>query len=225
MKRQFALLFGLTFLVSGMATIAEEAAVGAETAETEIVEKAAVEDAEWIAPFEDGEWLNIPEWNAELYLPVGWQLFEVTETGFVVTDSEATSLINVTMEEFMTEETSEEAETTETGTEVAEEIGDAENSEENETILPSALESFLMEQGQEYELTIVGEREMAVMHGEVSMTVRFLLSDLLVTMEFVPADESGIADIALPIAETFHVNEITETEEIPAEILEEAAEE
>lgn len=212
MKRQFALLFALTFLVSGMATIAEEANK-TETDQIEMVETAETEELAWIAPFEDGEWMSIPEWNAELYLPIGWQLFEVTENGFVAADAEATSLVTVALEDFVMEETAEAADTAETD--------ETEEAAEQEMDEPSAFESYLMGLGQEYELNLAGEREMGILNGEESITVKFVMNDKLVSMNFTPAVEGGIADSALAIAETFYMYETDEAEEIVEEIAEE----
>lgn len=217
MKRQFALLFALTFLVSGMATFAEETAAQEETVENEIVETVENEALEWVAPFEDGEWMSIPEWNAEVYLPTGWLLSEVTETGFIAADAEETSSLTVTLEDFLTEEMPEETAEAEENAETEETDGEAELAE------PSAFENYLMELGEEYELSMVGEREMAVLNSEESVTVKFLMNDLLVTMDFAPATEGGITDSALSIAETFYIYESAEITEIPAEENAEAA--
>lgn len=214
MKRQIALLFALTFMVSGMATIAEEAATDVETAETKIVETAENEELEWTAPFEDGEWMSIPEWNAELYLPTGWLLSEVTETGFIASDMEATSTLTVTMEDFVTEDTAE-AEATAEAEETTETV-ETEATTDADTVEPSIFETYLMEQDLEYELSMAGEREMAVMTSEESVTVKFLLNDKLVTMDFTPAAEGGIADSALSIAETFYIYDEVEPVEVEA---------
>ena len=213
MKRQFALLFALTFLVSGMAAIAEKTAKENETAQLEMTENGE-EALEQTVPFEDGEWMSIPEWNAELYLPVGWQLFEVNENGFVAADAEAASLVTVALEDFIVEETTEAADTAE-----AEETEKTDENEEN--IEPSAFESYLMGLGQEYELNLVGEREMGILSGEESITVKFVMNDKLVTMDFAPVVEGGIADSALSIAETFYMYETDEAEEIVEETAEE----
>ena len=199
MKRQFAMLFALTFLVSGMATIAEGPQEEKTESQIEFVETADAGLEEWVAPFEDGEWLTIPEWNAELYLPMGWQLVEVSENGFVVGDADAASHVTVTMEDFLIVESEE------TQADGAEE--DAENAE------PSAFELHLMENGEEYEMAIVGEREMGVLTGEESIAVKFLMRDKLVTMDFAPVTEGGIADSALAIAETFYMYDAEETVE------------
>ena len=221
MKRQFAMLFALTFLVSGMATFAEEAATGAENAETEMVENVENEAQKWVAPFEDGEWMSIPEWNAEVYMPAGWLLSEVTETGFIAVDAEETASMIVTMKSFVVEEAAETQEveaTAENEETVSDEIG-----ESDAAVELSAFETYLMGLDAEYELSLLGEREMAVISGEESVMVKFPMNDLLVTMEFAPATEDGIADSALSIAETFYVYPETETAETDAETAEEAA--
>lgn len=187
MKRQFALLFALTFMVSGMASMAEEPAAERITELTEAAE------TEWTAPFEDGEWLSVPEWNAEVYLPMGWALTEVTETGFIAADGEGESSLTVTMEEFAAEE----------NTEVKEESDSAEL---------SAFEEYLLGLGQEYELALMGDTEAAVFTGEEDVQVKFPMNGLLVTMAFTPAEEGGIADSALSIAETFYLYAPAEAE-------------
>ena len=221
MKRQFAMLFALTFLVSGMATFAEEAAVNNENTQIEMTEAGAAESLEWTLPFEDGEWMSIPEWNAELYLPLGWQLFEVTENGFIAADAEAASLVTVVIEDFITEEAAETEEAEANAAAETEETAETEEIAENAE--PSAFESYLMGLGQEYELNQVGEREMGVLIGEESVTVKFVMNDKLVTMDFTPAVEGSIADSALSIAETFYLYEVDEVEEIAEETAEEAA--
>ena len=205
MKRQIALLFALTFLVSGMASIAESPA--AEMENVEVVEQVNSENPDWFAPFPDGEWMSIPEWNAEMYLPLGWMLSEVTETGFIAVDSEETSSIVVTIGDFVTEEIAEVEET---------EISESE-SEEADVIEPSELETFVMSLGQEYEMYPGEEREMAVLSGEEKVTVVFLVRDKLVNMEFVPVEEGSIADGATTIAETFYMYEAAEDEALTSE--------
>lgn len=202
MKRQFAMLFALTFMVSGMATMAEQAAQP-ETQENEQIL--------WEAPFADGAWLEVPEWNAEVYLPAGWTLSEVNETGFIAGDADETGMLTVTIEDFLTEEagveeTTEEAaeETAEENTEEAAEETTEETAEETDGAELSAFEAHLIGLGQEYELALLGEREAATMTSEESLTVMFPLNDHLVTMVFTPA-EGGAADSALSIAETFYI--------------------
>lgn len=222
MKRQFALLFALTFLVSGMASMAEEVATDVEasaTVETEIVETAEAPMGERTVPFEDGDWMSIPEWNAEVYLPTGWLLSEVTETGFIASDAEETSTLTVTLEDFLMEEPSEaEAVAEAEATAETEEVAD-----ESDAVELSAFEEYLMGLGQEYELTLMGDRQAAVLTDEDSVAVKFLLHNQLVTMDFAPATEGGIADSALSIAETFYVYD--EVRPVEGEIPEEAAEE
>lgn len=204
MKRQFALLFALTFMVSGMADMAEEPVVETEAAETEIVENV---ESEWVAPFEDGDWLSIPEWNAEVYLPTGWLLTEVTETGFIAADAEGVSTMTVAVEEF-----------------AAEEIEAEEAAEASDEVILSAFEEYLLGLGQEYELALMGETEAAVFNSEESVEVRFLMNDQLVTMTFAPATEGGIADSALSVAETFYIYTEAETETAETEAAAEIAE-
>lgn len=194
MKRQFAMLFALTFMVSGMATMAEQAAQP-ETPENEQIL--------WEAPFADGAWLEVPEWNAEVYLPAGWMLTEVNETGFVAGDAEETGMLTVTIEDFLTEEAGVEETTEEAAEETAEETTE-ETAEETDGAELSAFEAHLIGLGQEYELALLGEREAATMTSEESLTVMFPLNDHLVTMAFTPA-EGGAADSALSIAETFYI--------------------
>jgi len=191
MKRQFALLFALTFMVSGMASMAEET-VQNETAQTQAVHEERMED-EWTAPFEDGDWLSVPEWNAEVYLPTGWMLTEVTENGFVAAEAEGEASLTVTVEEFATDgevETAPEGE---------------ETTEESESVELSAFEEYLLGLGREYEMTLMGEIETAVFSGEENVEVKFPMAGQLITMTFAPADESGIAGSALSIAETFYM--------------------
>lgn len=190
MKRQFAMLFALTFMVSGMATMAEQAAQPETQEETSVL---------WEAPFADGAWLEVPEWNAEVYLPAGWMLTEVNETGFIANDAEETGALTVTIEDFVTEEADIEETIEETAEEVAEEAA-----EETDGVELSAFESHLIALGQEYEPALLGEREAAMMSDEESLTVMFPLNGHLVTMVFTPA-EGGAADSALSIAETFYI--------------------
>ena len=190
MKRQFAMLFALTFMVSGMATMAEQAAQP-ETQENEQIL--------WEAPFADGAWLEVPEWNAEVYLPAGWMLTEVNETGFIAGDADETGMLTVTIEDFLTEEAGVEETTEETAEETTEEAA-----EETDGAELSAFEAHLIGLGQEYELALLGEREAAMMTSEESLTVMFPLNDHLVTMVFTPA-EGGAADSALSIADTFYI--------------------
>lgn len=209
MKRQFALLFALTFMVSGLAGMAEEAA------QTEIVENDAVQsetvETEWTAPFEDGDWLSIPEWNAEVYLPTGWMLSEVTETGFIATDAEGASSMTVAVEEFAVAETEAGAESEETAQQSEEVI------EEAQSVELSAFEEYLLGLGQEYELVLMGDRQAAIFTGEESVDVRFVMDERLVTMTFAPATEGGIADSALSIAETFYIYTDVETGTVETE--------
>jgi len=208
MKRQIALLFALAFLVSGMATIAEENSAATEN--TEIV--AVVEDGDFErrVPFEDGEWMSVPEWNAEVYLPLGWQLLEVTETGFIAADANAESLITVNMEDFAAEtEVAEEVEIADAETE---ETAETENAETEATVV-SELESYMTALGQEYEIYFGEEHEMAVSELEESVVVRFLMQGKLVSMEFAPVTEGSIGDSAVTIAETFYMYEVEETAE------------
>lgn len=190
MKRQFAMLFALTFMVSGMATMAEQAAQPETQEETSVL---------WEAPFADGAWLEVPEWNAEVYLPTGWMLTEVNETGFIANDAEEIGALTVTIEDFVTEEADIEETIEETAEEVAEEAA-----EETDGVELSAFESHLIGLGQEYEPALLGEREAAMMSDEESLTVMFPLNSHLVTMVFTPA-EGGAADSALSIAETFYI--------------------
>lgn len=199
MKRHFAILFALTFMVSGMAVIAEENAAESAVAENT--------EAAWTAPFEDGEWMSVPEWDAEIYLPAGWTLSEVTETGFIASDADEASTVTVTLEDFPAEESAEEAEPS-----------------EGEVKL-SAFENYLMGLGEEYELALMGEREAAVFSAEESVTVRFVQKDQLVTIEFAPLTEDGIAGSALSVAETFYIYDEAEMAEPTAEAVEEPAEE
>lgn len=187
MKREFALLFALTFMVSGMAVVAEESAAVVESAET-----AETAQQKWTASFEDGEWLTVPEWNAEVYMPTGWTLKEVNETGFVAADAEDVSTMTVAVEAFA-EDAAEEAST------------EDETAESDEKVELSPFETYLMDLGQEYELALMGDIEAAVFAGEESIDVRFLMNGQLVTMSFAPAAEGGIADSALTIAETFYM--------------------
>ncbi len=88
------------------------------------------------------------------------------------------------------------------------------------------LESYLDEQGTEYELGDLTDRSAAVVTGESDVTVLFVQDDgTMVTMVFAPADEGGIADSALDIADTFYIYTVEEeaTDEEATE--EEAAEE
>lgn len=190
MKREFALLFALTFMVSGMAAVAEEAVVE----NTETVETAETDQAKWTASFEDGEWLSVPEWNAEVYMPAGWALTEVNETGFIAADESVASTMTVAIEAFAEDTVAE----------------NGENEEADESVELSAFESYLMGLGQEYELALVGDTETAVFAGEESVEVRFVMNGQLVTMTFAPADEGGIADSALTIAETFYMYDTAE---------------
>lgn len=208
MKRQFAFLFALTFMVSGMATMAEQAAVENPelenlTVETEIVETA---DVEWVAPFEDGEWLQVPEWNAEVYLPAGWTLTEVTEGGFIASDADAAETVTVTMEDFVVMETET--------VEMVEKAG-TDEAAETEAVEISAFEAYLMGLGEEYELVLMGEREAAIFPCEDCVTVRFVQNDQLVTMVFEPVVEGGASESALAIAETFYIYDV-EAEETEA---------
>lgn len=193
MKREFALLFALTFMVSGMAAVAEETAVveNAETTETA--------QQKWTASFEEGEWLSVPEWNAEVYMPAGWALTEVGETGFIAADASGESTMTVAIEAFaegaVAENENEEAD---------------ENEETDDSVALSPFESYLMGLGQEYELALMGDTEAAVFAGEESVDVRFVINDQLVTLTFTPATEGGVADSALTIAETFYMYETAE---------------
>ena len=215
MKKRIALLVAMTFLLSGMAAFAEKAQTENAVAQTEATENAGVEMLEWTVPFEDGEWMNIPEWNAELYLPVGWQLFEVVENGFVVTDPQQLSTVTVLMEEFIAVEADQAA---------AEERDEAETEEAEAAEETSAFAAYLSGLGQEYELTQAGEREMGILKGESSVTIRFVMNDKLVIMDFAPVEEGGISDHALKIAETFYMYEVDENAEVPAQTEEETAE-
>ena len=179
MKRQFALLFALTFMVSGMAVVAEETAENGDV-KTEAAQTEFAEAAEWTMPFEDGEWLSVPDLNAEVYLPSGWTVTDVTETGFSAADAEGISAMNVSLEAF-----------------------DGETVESDDVEI-SAFESYLMSLGQEYEIALMGETEAAIFAGEESVEVKFLMKDQLVTMTFTPADETGIAGSAMAVAETFY---------------------
>lgn len=187
MKREFALLFALTFMVSGMAAVAEETAVveNAETTETA--------QQKWTASFEEGEWLSVPEWNAEVYMPAGWALTEVGETGFIAADASGESTMMVTIEAF-----AEGA------------VAEIENEEADDSVALSPFESYLMDLGQEYELALMGDTEAAVFADEESVDVRFVINDQLVTLTFTPATEGGVADSALTIAETFYMYETAE---------------
>ena len=100
MKRQFAILFALTFMVSGMATIAEETAADA-TVETETAATVEATEEAWVAPFEDGAWLGVPELSAEVYLPAGWVVDAVAVDGFTAIDAEATSSVTVMLSDFV----------------------------------------------------------------------------------------------------------------------------
>lgn len=190
MKREFALLFALTFMVSGMAAVAEEAVV--ENAET--VETAETAQTKWTASFEDGEWLSVPEWNAEVYMPAGWALTEVNETGFIAADESGASTMTVAIEAFAEDTVAE----------------NGENEEADESVELSAFESYLMGLGQEYELALMGDTETAVFAGEESVEVQFVMNGQLVTMTFAPADEGSVADSALTIAETFYMYDTAE---------------
>jgi len=232
MKRQIAFLFALTFMVSGMATMAEETAQENAAAQTEIVETA---ETEWVAPFEDGEWLSVPEWNAEVYLPAGWVLTEVTENGFIAADAEEASTMVVTIEDFLSAETvwfeempeaaadETEAAAEETETDAAADETDA-AAETDEGAELSDFEAYLMGLGEEYELALMGEREAAVFAAEDSVTVRFPVKEHLVTMTFAPAVEGSLAESALSVAETFHIYEEAEEAELTVDETVEAAE-
>lgn len=195
MKRQIALLFALTFMVSGMATVAEQTDAAVEN------ENAAVVEEAWVAPFEDGAWLGVPELSAEVYLPAGWVVDEVTENGFTAIDAEAISSVTVTLADFVETEIPEA------------EASEEETEDENDSIELSAFENYLIGLGQEYELALMGEREAAIISSEESLTVMFVQNERLVTMVFAPAAEGSIADSALAVAETFYVYpEMTENE-------------
>lgn len=196
MKRHFALLFALTFLVTAMACTAEETPVETENAAAEAVE------TEWVEPFEDGEWLGVPQLNAEVYMPAGWMLIDVTENGFTATDAEDTSSLNVTLAELAEEEAAQ-----------------------SDDVSLSAFETYLMGLGEEYELTMMADREAAILNSEESFTVMFPLKSWVVRMEFAPADEGGIADNALEIAETFYIYDAAvESEFVESESVAENAE-
>lgn len=183
MKRHFATLFALTFLVTAMACGAEETIPQGEAAETEITAtQAELTQEGWVAPFEDGEWLGVPELNAEVYMPVGWSVTEVTENGFTAADAEDTASLSVTLEALAEEEIAE-----------------------SDDVSLSAFETYLMGLGEEYELAVMADRETAIVNGEESLTVMFPMKNWVVRMEFAPADEGGIADSALTIAETFYI--------------------
>ena len=231
MKRQFAFLFALTFMVSGMATIAEQTA--AENAQTEVTMDAVTSETRWIEPFVDGAWLDVPEWNAEVYLPVGWMLAEVTESGFTAADAEGASMMTAVIEEFdsedgeMTEAAADEAaseNTEEAVDETAGEAADETAAENSDEAAPSAFETYMLGVEEAYELVQAGEREYAVLTGEESVSVKFVVNGRLVTLTFAPADESGIAGSALSVAETFYVYDAAEETAETAETAEEAAE-
>lgn len=185
MKRQMAILFALALAVSSMATMAEDQSADL----TEVVEQPVVQadtaEAEWAVPFEDGAWLSVPELNAEVYMPAGWTVSEVAEDGFTALDAELVSTMQVVLEPLAQEE--------------------AAATEEGATL--SAFESYLLGLGEEYELALMGEREAAVIQGEDSVTVLFPVGGQLVRMTFTPAEEGGVSDNALVIAQTFHLYE------------------
>lgn len=197
MKRQFAMLLAMSLMLSGMAAIAEENTESNAEVQTEI--------SEWSAPFEDGDWLIVEEWNAEVYLPAGWLLSDLTEDGFIAADSEGTSSISVTIEAFESEEADVESD------EAADEAtGEAE--EETDLTL-SAFENYLIGLGEDYQLSLMGDRQAASFEHEADVTVKFLLNGKLITMTFAPNEEGGIADQALEIAQTFYLyQEISEVD-------------
>lgn len=110
MKKQMAILMALAICVSLMAAAAEEQA--AEETQTETVQQETVEEtqaegvqqetveATWVEPFEDGDWLSIPEMSAEVYLPAGWTLTSAAADTFTAADADNTETLAVTLEDF-----------------------------------------------------------------------------------------------------------------------------
>ncbi len=187
MKRTYAILFALTLMVSGMATMAEEAPVA--TTEVNVVTETV-----WTAPFEDGDWLSVEDLHAEVYLPTGWTVTdawpadEETAAGFIAANADNTETMTAKLEPFVQEEV---------------------NEEEGATL--SAFETYLLGLGQDYELALMGEQQAAILTGEEDVSVLFVQDDKLITLTFAPNAEDGAAASALAIAETFYVYDVEES--------------
>lgn len=179
MKRQFAVLMALTVLVS-MWAAAEERKTGEnpqpDPVETEFAEPEQLEEAPDPAAEWEGEWMDIPQMMADIYLPAGWTLTDASETGFTVVegveDGVTPASIVLTLEPF--------------------------EDESLEAYADACFEDYTVAEMHDGSAVVVENTE------EDTLTMLFLHGgDELVRMILTPASNTDMADRMPDIARTF----------------------
>ena len=199
MKKTMAILMALAMFATLAATAEEQTAE--TTAETGTVETEFVDEAEETALLE-GQWVNVPEMQADIYLPEGWAVTEATETGFIAAESA------------IAEEVEEPAEGTEEANEETEVTTDSQTAQTAATLtltletLETDLLTYAEENFKEYTveavnmgdaivITDVENDEMAVLFQyDAETVVRLVLS---------PASRTELTGQLLDIAATFNI--------------------